>query len=243
MQKYILGLFCIVFFGMVYWENIQNTWINTENILVPGEVKTFEQNLWINTDIQNIKIRFCNEMEQDKFTTELSLKIQPWQSKEICMVFVNNSNTTWNIILGFSKWTKNNTWEISYENDMSDKNDFSKYIQNFPTTWILVPANGNVIKKVKYYASKNTSGQIIWCASFKMNQEEKIEEGKMFLIITRKIAPITITITWPIYKFQWRDSIDDNQKSTILKVIIAILSILIIINIFKKDKKKNKNHK
>lgn len=249
MKRCLLAMLCISLLGISYWENIVMSWTTgAENYIKPWEIKTIQQDLWANDGeaIQHIRLRFCNEMKEDKFTVGLSLQMRPWQRKEICMVFSNNWTTSLDIFLGFTEGVMNEKWDISCQNDMTNTNNFFKFISPNHTIWITVPANGNIIQRVTYRTPKSASGNIIWCASYKINQKEEIDPWKMFLVVTRKIAPITIIVTWSVYDFWRRDDMKDvyfTHTSSILKVIIVILALSIIVVIFQQDKKKRKPHK
>jgi|GEM_PF-1762595 len=43
------------------------------------------------------------------------------------------------------------------DSDMTDENDFSKYISQNTTTGIIVPASGNIIQNFRYSAPKTLS--------------------------------------------------------------------------------------
>ena len=196
-------------------------------------------------DLNDIQLSFCNDNDAKVTTPALSLYMRPWQKKEICTVLSNNWDKTLNIFLWFSYWTLNKDGTIVCDSDMTNNNMFSKFITQSPTTWIIVAAHKNVIKRVNYIASKYKSGIIFWCAAYKINKKESIETGKMFLIIVRKSAPISINIRWPIYQFWRRDDLknDTIKNPSILKIIISILGILLIINIFNTTKKCNVQNK
>ena len=248
MKKYFLIVLLIGFFGVSFAQKTGNSWTLAENYVQPGEVKIITQDLKQDTvdDLQNIKLNFCNEFEDKNIVTRnLKLEMRPWQSKEICVVLSNEWDKTLNIFLWFSSGTVNDAWNMICDDDMTTKNIFSRYILQVPTTGIIVPNHGNVIRKVKYVAPKNSSGNIVWCAVYKLNQEEKIEPGKMFLIVVRKVGYIQINIVWSVYQF-WRwDNFKDFyaiNKAGILKVIIAILVFWIIVTILQTTKKKEKHH-
>jgi len=219
----------------------------TENNIEPGMTKVVNQELGSDStaDLNNVKIRFCNEIKKNIYTDDLSLDIRPWQKKEICMVLSNKWNIALNVLVGFAEAKVDEKWRISCGNDISYDNPFSKYIMEGPTTWIVVPASGNVIQRVRYVAPKTASGDVFGCVVYKINQEERIATGQMFLVVVRKIAPIYINITWSVYTLWRRDDIKyiyTDNKQTILKILIAILAIRLFVTIMKTGNKKDKKH-
>ena len=219
-----------------------DSWIQTENYLKPGTLKTINQELSpaaAGGDLNYIKLRFCNEVEKSGFTVDLSLQMRPWKRSEICIALENTSNKEINVILGFAEGKLAENGNMSCANDTTNNNKFSKRILYGPITWIVIPASGNSVQKVKYAALKNSSGDIFGCVVYKINQEEKIETGKMFLMVVRKIAPIHINITWNIYNYDRLDDMKDiyeYNNINILRFIIAILSLWLILSIIKTAK-------
>lgn len=246
MKKYVWIVLVISALGFALWEDIVGTWITPENYLEPWKTKIINQDIspGAANNIQDITLRFCNEMEEQKFTVDLSLNMRPWQRKEICIALSNDWDAPSNVMLGFADGKIKNG-NVTCENDITYENDFSKFILQGPTTWIIVPAHGNIIQRVKYRASNHASGDIVGCAVYKINQEEKVDPGKMFVVVVRKIAPIKISVAWPVYTL-WRwDDIKDVytiNKQILLKIVIALLSIRILVTIFQSSKGKEKNH-
>ncbi len=246
MKKYGRFILIISFCGISLANNtekIEET--NTKSVPTQTIIQNINPISDSTKDLNDIQLSFCNDTVSKVTTPALSLNMRPWQKKEICMVLSNNWDKTLNILLWFSYWTLNKDGTIMCDADMSNNNTFSKYITQNSTTWIIVAAHKNVIKKVNYVASKYKSGIMFWCAAYKINKKESIETGKMFLIIVRKSAPISINIRWPIYQFWRRDDLknDTIKNPSILKIIISILGILLIINIFNTTKKCNVQNK
>jgi hypothetical protein len=86
----------------------------------------------------------------------------------------------------------------------------------------------------------------------KVNKQEQIKPGAMFLIVPRKVGYIYINATWSVYNFGRLDDIKNvyiSNRSIILKIIIGILAIWIVMSIItigkkgKKTKKVQKNKK
>lgn len=240
-------LFALMFFSL-YFSFTQKTNAKTEpQNYISAETKTkiITQELASDStaDLNNVRLRFCNEMNKNIFTDDLWLKMRPWQKKEICIVLTSKAAMPINVLVGFSEATVDEKWRITCGNDISYTNRFSQNIINGPMTGIIVPASGSTIQRFRYYAPQTSTGDEYGCVVYKINQEEKIATGQMFLVLVRKIAPVYINITGDIYNF-WRwDDIKyiytDNQK-IILKIILAILVIRLVITIVKTAKKKSK---
>ncbi len=225
MKKYFLFIACLSVLSFSYAQESILDWDIPENMITtPGETKTISPDLNSEsiTDIQNIKARFCND---DELTQFLDLEMRPWERKEICVILGNDSDTPANVLLWFSEWVINEDNAPICDGDDSNKNNFAKQIVPRITTGVIVPAYGNIIQKFWYTAPKSASGNVFGCFGFKNNKEEKIESGKMFLIVPRKVGYIYINITWDVYNFGRRDNIKytcTTNKQTILKKIIGI---------------------
>lgn len=244
MKKYFLMILVIGFLGISFAQETSDSWTTAENYVQPGETKIITQDFNSDSmdDIQNIQSRFCNNEEMTK---DLDLSMRPWQKKDICVAFANKSDQPINILLGFSEGILKD-WAPMCDADMTDKNEFSKYILWNPTTWIVIPASGYIIQRFTYMTPKTASGNMLGCIGYKINRQEQIEPGKMFLIIPRKVGYIYMNITWSVYQFWRRDEIKYagiTNKKPILIVIIAILAIRLGATIFKTTKKKKKQHK
>jgi len=244
MKKYVVILFGIWYLGFSFAKGTTIT--SWDNYVQPWETKIVTQDIKWETinDLNFIWMRFCNNwLELEKLTNSLQLKIQPGQKKDLCMVFFNtSSDKSIDMKFGFSSTNINKEWGISCDDDMTTKNDFSKLIDQINNTWFILPPNGKIIKKLKIFIPLTYTGNIIyWCLSYKINKEEKMEPGQMFLLVFRKTAPIQIIVTWGVYQFWRRDDIKDVytiNKTTILKIIIAILGLWIILTIVQTTKKK-----
>ena len=243
MKKYFLIVLCILFFGISFGQDSNISWNVTDNMVTPGETKKITQDLGSDnmTDLQKIQSRFCND---EKITKDLKLFVRPWQRKEICIAFANQSDKPISLLFWFSEGTFTKEWGPVCKSDI-EQNNFSKHIKNSTITWITIAASGTNIQKFTYVASKNASWNIFGCFGYQIAQQEKIKEGNMFLIVPRKVGYISINIIWSVYRFWRRDDIKDVytlHKSSILKGIVAILALWIIVSIFQTAKKKEKKH-
>lgn len=136
MKKYIWIFLLIGLFWSVLWqENI--SWLESENYVEPWKTKIINQDIapaWEAGNLENIKLRFCNEMELNKFTIDLETKTRPWKSQEICMILSNVWEKETNVLVGFAEGITDEKWKMSCANDISNTNNFSKHIVNAPTT-------------------------------------------------------------------------------------------------------------
>jgi len=244
MRKYLLVLFAIGFFAVSFWENLNDSWVVPENFIQSGQTKIITQDL--NTDaaqeLQNIKAVFCDPLGRQETTDRLTFEMRPWQRKEICMAFFNIWDKPISLLFWFSEGQINKNGDQVCDGDMTNKNNFSKFILQNPTTEIIVPAQGNVIKRVYYFAPKNSSWEVFGCLAYKLNRPEEIEKGKMFLLVLRKVRYIDINVTWNVYNYWWRDDIKSvytNNSVNVMRAIVAIIALRIIITIFSISKKKN----
>lgn len=248
MKKYIQLFLFLLFIGISFAQDTISGGTQ-ENYIEPGKSKTIVQDLNLDTtaDLQNIKALFC-ELGANKqwLSKELSLELRPWQSKEICIAFFNQWDTPIDILYGFTKWKKMNNGAFVCESNIDEVNDFSKFISHNDMTWVTVPVSGNIIKKMIYTAPRSATGDIYWCLIYKLNRDESIEPGKMFLIKIIKASYITVDITWSVYNFWRRDDIKyayTDNKEIILKILIGILSVRLLVTIIKTVKKPEHHNK
>lgn len=241
MKKYFLLILLVGIFGISFAQETNGSWTTAENYVKPGENKIITQDFNSDnmTDLQNIQARFCND---EKVTKDLELDMRPWQTKDICIVLVNKSDKPIDVSFWFSKGMIKDRAPIC-DSDMTDENDFSKYISQNTTTGIIVPASGNIIQNFRYSAPKTLSWRTLGCVGYEINRQEQIEPGKMFLIVPRKVGYIYVNITWSVYQFWRRDDLKytyTTNKQIVLKILIAILAVRLIVTIVKTGKKKEK---
>lgn len=249
MKRYIWIAIGIVYVWVSFW---QNTHINQDNVFQTWEqTKIVTQAIKWDTinDLNLLWAKFCNNwLEFQKRTNQLQLQMQPGQKKYICMVFYNISlEKVINVRFAFSSTDINKEWNITCDDDMTTKNEFSKFIDQTHNRWFIIPPNSRVIKKMRIDIPTNYTGNILnWCLSYKINKEETMDPWQMFLFTYRKTAPIAITITWDVYSFWRQDDIKHMyavNKWLILKSIAVILGLWIIITIVHINHKKEKPHK
>lgn len=234
MKKYVGVFLVIMIFGTALWTTlpIQNN-PDTKTVSTKIIHEDLAPDAWAN--INNIRLRFCNQLEDKNIlTTELVAQTRPWQRQEICMVIGNSSDKDENISLGFVQGKIDDQWSMSCDNNTQD-NSFAKAIAYKPITGITIPASGSIIQKVTYKASKNMSGEILGCVTYKSNDTPSTTASEnMFIVVVRKIAPIYINITGDRYYFWWIDNIKDmytHHKVLILRSIIGLLSLWILITL------------
>lgn len=237
MQRYLLIILGIIIIGVSYSENITSSWTDTQNIFVPWQTKIIQPDLSINNTLEKVKLRFCNELKENNVTTELLIQMRPWQKKEICMLFLNNGDTTWDILRWFTDATINEKWLMVCGIDTPS--DFIRHIQKNKTWSISIPPHNQLIQRTEYHASKNESGNIYACVSFRIDQEDQTTPGSPFKIIARKIGNIKIQLSWSTYVFwRWDDFKETIIKNPIiLKITIGILWMWLIVVVFGSSKK------
>lgn len=248
MRSLLLFILLIGFQNIVMWINIEKSTFSWDNITHPWETKIINQSLDVlsTSNLNNIKMVFCNESDQKKWKKSLRLNIRPWQSQEICVLFGNLSNTDIKINFEFVYWSINQDGAMVCGDNTSNNNEFSKHILHNTLTWIIVPASGTIIKKFTYKSPKNASGQSYGCLVYKLDKKEDIVFADMFLVTLRNASYIYISNTWSVYNF-WRwDDIKDvymTHKDIALKIIVILLTIWIITIIFSKKNNRKKHDK
>jgi len=198
-----------------------------------------------NNAIKNVTVNFCNDWF-DNLTKNLNFSARPWQKKEICIVFANTSDESITILSNFVSASVNNNWNLVCDIAWVDTWKMQLDLSDI-STWIVLWAKENIIKKIYVYFDKNLSGNQYACLTIQLPTTEKAWAGSMFNMVVRQASNISMIISGKPYSYQWFDNIIltlKNNLNTIYKILIGIFSILIVYNIFdiSKDKKK-KNHK
>lgn len=200
--------------------------------------------------LKNTLIYFCNRWysSQKDLDLRLNTTAQPWEIKDICIIFGNNNPQKININLGFSSARKKENWVISCNTDQSWYNElWRNFLINHPeiSSFDLLPGQ-KILKNFKIKIPQTQTWDIFWCTLVKVDKDvQKAETWKMFYIEVAKTNYMQINITWDIYKPWLIDSIKNN-KQTLLKIIIWIIWLRLIISIIQhisKTKKQKKHHK
>lgn len=239
-KKFIL-LFSVAILscGFIFSENITEE--NDAAIVAPNI------DISVADKLNNTSMRFCIDgTEPEKLSRVGKLTSRPWETKDICMVFINNLPTKEDFIVGFSQWQKDNQWNVTCDQDMSD-NDFLKLIRiPEPTRSVTIDSGSNSLSSFKITIPKTYTGNIYGCVAYYMSDSYSKKEGEVFWLLVRKIAPIEISITWDVYNYGRRDDIKytyTENKQLILKILIAILAVRLIVSIVKTNKKKEPKSK
>lgn len=236
-KKIFIIVVCLVWlFSYSYWANTKN---ETKETIIPVNIeKSFP------SDIYNIDAYFCNQwIDAEKITQRWYMTARPWEHTAICYLVYNQLDRDITININFNEFTKTGDCQWGVSSD----NDFAKLIKNntngyFP---LYIPAHKQAVKKFPLVIPKDAKTSINWCVSFSISWAAVKETWSMFSFVTRRTAPVFITLTWDIYQFGRRDDIKDTystNKSFIMKIIIAILVLWLIGTILQKDKKKQKHH-
>jgi len=223
---YIIIVFSYISTFSIWQESFQNTW-NIEKIIpIP---------LW--NDISHINTRFCNDwFQESKLTNELSLKIRPWEEKEICVIHFNTHDQDIYLRWAFADYTIEPNWNMVCGTDHTRNNTFSKFMKPFQENFIKVPAKWSVLRKttIKFPIWINWLQKACfarWISPWELT------EWEMILFVIRKINNIQILVEWKHYKTT--DKIKDFLLENIIYILLIIISILLILEIikFKKSKK------
>jgi hypothetical protein len=114
------------------------------------------------------------------------------------------------------------------------------------SSFFSLPENGQQIKIYDIDIPKNKSWIVYGCLSYNLHNGYSKSTWDIFGIVVRKVAPITINITWSVYNFWRRDDLKytyTDNKQIILKILIAILATRLIYTIVQTSKKKEKHTK
>lgn len=242
---------CFILFLIVGWVTLSQE----EDLIWQKEViEKVGFDTWDNPmdRVQKIANYFCNNWFQkiEDLEKNLEINIEAGEEQELCLLFANKNQQEVNIILWFPDWRKKyKTWAIVCDINLTGESVISNlFIKPKKSDFIFsLKPDEQVIKKFTLRIPKNKTGSIIWCASFKIeNDIQKAKTWNMFNIEVVKKATIEINITWSkINNYQRLDDtkylIKDN-KQLILKIITWIILLRLIISIIEQIKKK-KHHK
>lgn len=239
----LCSMFLCSFCYFSYAENVQENIKgdgSTEAIIEPSIDKTSVN------DLYKIRMFFCNDgIDDKKLTLQANMQARPGQEKNICFFVYNQLQEKTNITVSLYEWKKDGNGVSCAD---IPKNDiFVPMIRN-STGWIFplsLSSQEQLVKNFKIQIPKESTGTIYWCVWFSIDGAATKWSWDIFTVIMRKAMPIKISITWDVYNFWRRDDIKgeyNENKASIVKFIIAILAVLLIMTIFKKDKKKEKHH-
>ncbi len=194
-------------------------------------------------NINNIWLRFCNDgIENDKLTTTLDMKMQPWGRSDICTIFVNRSaDVNTKIIVWFTSGTVEKDGTTTCGENWSTS-VFYHLIKGDDNKSFVLSGKEQSIKKFKIVLPTTATGTIQGCLSFYLPDNYSKGTWDIFGIMVRKVAPIGITVTWAVYNLWRRDDYKElytANKSSFLKFIIAILGIWLIVTVIQTSKKKD----
>lgn len=199
-------------------------------------------------DIYKIVLHYCNEeIQWNKTNTYLTIMMRPWQMKNLCITWVNNSENHQDLTMGFTESIFNDAGKQLCNGDLADQeNDFYKLI-NLKETEVWLSGNGGTsTQTAKISMPKNaTGGEIYWCIGFFLSGSYFKWPNDVLGVRVARHFPMKIIVTWDVYNFGWRDDIKDvytTNRNVLLKIIIAILAIRLIMTIIKTTDKKDKQH-
>lgn len=145
-------------------------------------------------NIQWIEFKFCENVWKWMQANKI-VKIQPWESQEICLNFTSEQNedeeiTYWFIEATMKDWIR--TCQIQQK--LEDENPFIKLFSN--DNWnqrkIIIKANESKDIKEKINVPIWMSWMVYWCFGYKA----KPVTSKMFNIESLWVKPIDLFIWW-----------------------------------------------
>lgn len=197
---------------------------------------TRQMNAWVTIPdqwlLQYITLGFCNE-QLTGATKQNIMKIRPWQTKEICMVFHNSSSgDSVNLALSFVDTEISNQGNMVCSLGIKTGNSLASLISFDAADYnITVPPQGQIIKKAKIHVPQNMSWLLYGCVGYNLDIKRADNYTGVFFVIRRSVGLMEVNITWSVYKYGWRDNIvytyKDNQ-SLILNLIAAIIGIILV---------------
>lgn len=204
--------------------------------------------LW---DLEYISTKFCDKWI---IVDKEELIMQPWQTKNVCIVFFNKSITgnNVNIIANFSQGTLQDNWVPNCSNIYSS-GLFFELLSKFNTkdfTITLAPWEQS-IRHIKISIPQNMTwnNDIYGCLVYQLNKKWPENFSWIFYVVNAKASYIHVQTRWDIYNrahidtivFFWQDN-----KMLILKSVAGILGIILIYYIiisFRNEKFSKQNNK
>jgi len=193
-------------------------------------------------DIEGTKLGFCNDwLVEDKITRDSVISLRPGQSKKMCIVLFNNLSKDINFYVWFTEAHKNQYGEYMCEANSTD-NTFSRYIKKDAADMkIFVKGQSQVYHKFTLKIPKTQTGNVYGCLSYTIDGWYNYNDGDVFAIMVRKVAPIEVIVTGAVYNLWRRDDSKEllvENKVIIAKILVAIFSIWLIVTIFSITKHK-----
>lgn len=241
-MKYFLILISVVLNSFVFAQNITE-----DNITTGTRELTNNLDMWLvhNNQINKVVLKFCNNwFTTDQLSSSLDLVMRPGQKKDVCVVLVNQSNDSLNIVGNIVPGSINPNWNIICSNVGQLTWDiFASDFSVFEEPVVLWPQE-QLIKHFVLSANDVASGNYYWCFAINLSTVQKLSESSPFNLVVRKAGNIKIKVEWSPYHFQWfNDILRFIQKYTRGIAIVGLIAcwlllISTLVPIFGKKNKK-----
>jgi hypothetical protein len=185
-------------------------------------------------NLEYISLSFCDEELKNAFK-ENTMYIRPWQTKEICMLFVNSSSgDTIALSSSFVDATRGDDGKLVCTLWANDTGDSLVNLLSYDTkelNFTLAPKE-KIIKKAKISIPQNMSWTLYGCVGYYLNQKGSDNNTWLFFVVRRKVGLMQINITWDIYNLGILDDMKYTYKDNQTRILNIIAGILVILFVY-----------
>lgn len=146
-------------------------------------------------DVQDVSFNFCDDTWSKYFMEwKRNFLITPGEESEICIVFATNSETSRQIVYGFTEWLTSPGGIPICESDKSANNNFSKlFIASGERSFIITKNQPKTIRE-KIRVPIGMSGIQYGCLAYSLGVPEGWTIGGMFNLVINKVFPISLFV-------------------------------------------------
>ncbi len=155
---------------------------------------------------------FCNDQEAP--SKELQITTMPWQSNQVCLYFINDSNTDIQLEIGITDWVEIWWEEMRVLDCKFPENPWTinNYIQKDRSYPVVIPANTRVTKYVDITFPIGVEWQIPACLIYSILWETK-PWWDMFQFKFRESRYLDFFIVW---EFTWENNMSISNVNSYL---------------------------
>lgn len=179
-------------------------------------------------NIWNISVRFCN---WEELTPSLNLVADSWIEYDICIDFINPTNSDININYSFIDGTLTNDEYQNKACTIDQLTNFGQFVTS-ENTYVIVPAHDYIEQKASIKFPIWMSGLVNWCLVYSLvdDSEEDIEQEQwtsMFKIQLRKASFIDVIVGWDVKRelvSSWKISRSFDRKNSTLSISAPVFN-------------------
>ncbi len=191
MKKQVALLLVFIFINWLCLWNIETIADKetTQEIEVSADISNGIEKLRNN----NVWVSFCNPIDNSISSKTLSLWIQQWETKDVCLLLSNGTNNIVAIDLAIV-WAKEHTkkpWSYSC-NLKTENNEITKFFNEKFEDTIYIPANSEIKKETKVTFPFWKEGVNVGCIEYLIKKDQ--QEGWMLNFKFRKVLQMKFMV-------------------------------------------------